>query len=256
MALCDGLVVLVTGASSGIGRGAAEIFAREGAAAVAVADVDATGGRETVARVERAGSRGLFLEVDVSDETAIRRMVAEVAQRFGRLDCAVNNAAICPPATSFHTIETEQWERVIRTDLTSVFWSLKYELIQMLAQEAVDGRRGAIVNTSSGAGIVPAPGQPWYTAAKHGVLGLTKNVASEYREQGIRCNAICPGLTDTPMLQRSLATAPPAIAAAIRQSGTMGRPEDVAEAAVWLCSPAARWISGQSLVADGGSLMR
>jgi NAD(P)-dependent dehydrogenase (short-subunit alcohol dehydrogenase family) len=256
MALCDGLVVLVTGASSGIGRAAAEIFAREGAAAVVVADVDAAGGRETVAYVERAGARGCFLEVDVSDERAIEQMVSETVSRFGRLDCAHNNAAICPAATSFHTIETEQWERVIRTNLTSVFWCLKYELIQMLAQPAVEGRRGAIVNTSSGAGIIPAPGQPWYTAAKHGVLGLTKNVASEYKDQGIRCNAICPGITDTQMLRRSLEIAPPAVAQAIRASGGMGRPEDVAAAAVWLCSPAARWVNGQSLVTDGGSLFR
>jgi len=256
MALCSGSIALVTGAASGIGRAAAEIFAREGAAAVAVADVDAAGGRETAARIEARGSRSLFLEVDVCDEGAIRGMVGEVAARFGRLDCALNNAAICPPAAAFHTIETADWERVIRSDLTSVFWCLKYELVQMLAQEPVDGRRGAIVNTSSGAGIVPSPGMAWYTAAKHGVLGLTKNVASEYRQLGISCNAICPGVTDTRMLRASLDQAPPEIGAAIRASGSMGRPEDVAEAAVWLCSAAARWVNGQSLVTDGGSLMR
>jgi NAD(P)-dependent dehydrogenase (short-subunit alcohol dehydrogenase family) len=144
---------------------------------------------------------------------------------------------------------------MIAVNLTSVFFCLKYEIRQMLKQDSIDGRRGAIVNTSSGAGFVPAPGQPHYTAAKHGVVGLTRSAAQEYAKEGIRTNAICPGLTETAMVSNI----PPDLMDKLKRTlpgGEIGRADDVAAAAVWLCSAAARWVNGQSLVVDGGGVLR
>jgi NAD(P)-dependent dehydrogenase (short-subunit alcohol dehydrogenase family) len=243
--LLEGRVALVTGAASGIGRAAAEQLAREGAR-VAIVDVDEAGARETAQRIAQAGGEAYFARADVSD--------ADAAARFGRLDCALNNAGITDPPRAFHELDPAAWQRMIAVNLSSVFWCMQAEIRQMLEQPARDGLRGVIVNTASGAAFVPAPGQPHYTAAKHGVVGLTRCAASEYQSQGIRCNAICPGLTDTPMVRGFLAASPPEVAEAVRRStrGTLGRPEDVAALAVWLCSDQARWVNGQSILVDGG----
>jgi NAD(P)-dependent dehydrogenase (short-subunit alcohol dehydrogenase family) len=258
LGLHAGAVALVTGAASGIGRASAEQFAREGARVV-LADVDEAGGRETAQRIARAGGEALFLRVDVSDPDAVAALLGRIADRFGRLDCAHNNAGISSSPQAFHELPAADWHRMLAVNLSSVFWCMQAEIRQMLAQPARGGRRGAIVNTASGAGIVPAPGQPHYTAAKHGVLGLTKCAAAEYQAQGIRANAICPGLTDTAMVRAFLAASPPGLADAVRRTvpgGELGRPEDVAALAVWLCSEQARWVNGQGIVVDGGGVMR
>jgi NAD(P)-dependent dehydrogenase (short-subunit alcohol dehydrogenase family) len=256
--LHQGRVALVTGAGSGIGRAAAEQLAREGAR-VAVVDLDEPSCRETAQHIERAGGQVIALFRDVSDPGAADDLVRRTVERFGRLDCALNNAGISDPPRPFHELDASAWQRMLAVNLTAVFWCMQAEIRQMLAQPAKDGRRGAIVNTASGAAIVPAPGQPHYTAAKHGVLGLTKCAAAEYQAQGIRANAICPGLTDTRMVREFLAGSPPELAQAVRRTvpgGELGRPEDVAELAVWLCSDQARWVNGQSIVVDGGGVMR
>lgn len=250
--LVEGKVVMVTGAGSGIGRAGASIFAREGAAHVYVADRDEAGGEAAVAEVTGAGGKATFLPADVTDEAAVAQLVRRVVDEQGRLDCAWNNAGITDASRPFHELDLEHWDQMIKVNLTAAFLCMKHELVQMVAQGG-----GAIVNTSSGAGLVGAPGLPHYTAAKHGVLGLTKVAAQEYAGRGIRVNAVCPGMVDTPMLRSwdvpkeiwdSLVAAMP--------GGKLGRPEQVAEAAVWLCSDRADWVSGLSMAVDGGGLSR
>lgn len=256
MGIHRGKTALVTGAAGGIGRAAAEIFAREGAR-VAVVDRNGEGARETLARIEAAGGTGIVLEADVSDEESVAAMVSRCADEFGRLDCAFNNAGISGSQRSFHELPLAEWQETLDINLTGVFLCLKHELVQMVQQDLVEGARGALVNTSSGAGIVPAPGQPHYTAAKHGVLGITKNVAQEYAKRKIRCNAVLPGVTDTPMLKAVMEQAEPGyrdFMESISVGGVLTQAEEVAEAAVWLCSQQARRVSGQSLIVDGGGV--
>ncbi len=254
MGAFEGRVALVTGAARGIGRAVAERLGGEGARVV-VADRDEEAGRSVVKELEGRGAEAAFVPVDVADEASVDAMVTFAVERFGKLDAAINNAGISDPPRAFVELSTEAWERMIAVNLSSVFFCLRAELRQMLGQPPEDGRRGAIVNVSSGAGIVAAPGQPHYTAAKHGVLGLTKAAAQEYAGQGLRVNAICPGATETPMMLAN----PPGFVELMRRTtpgGELGRPEDVAAAAVWLCSPDARWVNGQSLVVDGGGVVR
>jgi NAD(P)-dependent dehydrogenase (short-subunit alcohol dehydrogenase family) len=246
-------VVLITGSGSGIGRAGALIFAREGAAHIYVVDRDAVGGRETVEQVQAAGGSASFVQADVTDEAGVAALIARAVAEHGRLDCAWNNAGITDQSRPFHELDLEAWNRMVAINLTAVFLCMKHEVAQMLAQGG-----GAIVNTSSGAGLVAAPGLPHYTAAKHGVLGLTKSAAQEYNGQGIRVNAVCPGMVDTPMLQgwiKSLGGLPKQLMASL-PGGKLGQPEQVAHAAVWLCSDAADWVSGLSMVVDGGGLSR
>ena len=246
-------VALVTGGGSGIGQAAAVLFTRKGAK-VAVADRDAEGGADTVAQIEAEGGQGRFFAVDVTDEAQVEGLVASTVSAFGKLDCAFNNAGITHPSRLFHELTLDQWNEMIAVNLTSVFLCMKHEIIQMLAQS--DG--GAIVNTASGAAIVPAPGQPHYTAAKRGVLGLTTYAADELNNQGIRVNAVCPGMIDTPMVASWRASSPEMAEAVIQHmpGQRLGRPEEVAEAAVWLCSDEARWVSGDTMVVDGGMVCR
>lgn len=253
MGLVDGKVVLVTGAASGMGRAGAAIFAREGAAHVYVIDVDAEGAAETAEIVGRAGGSATAVDIDVTDEDAVVGVVRRVAGEAGRLDCAWNNAGINDVSRPFPELTRAAWDRMLAVNLTSVFLCMREELRQMQAQGG-----GAIVNTSSGAGLIAAPFLPHYTAAKHGVLGLTKAAAQEFNGQGIRVNAVCPGMVDTPMIQDWFRTSPDVANAvlATMPGGRLGRPEQVAEAAVWLCSDAADWVSGLSMVVDGGQLNR
>ena len=255
--LALGKVVLVTGAAGGIGRAAARQFAGQGAAHVVAADLDAAGAAETAEAINRdssaASASASAAVVDVTDEAAVEALIDGIVDEHGRLDAAFNNAGVSDSMSQFHELGAARWDRMIAVNLTSVFLCMKHELRQMAAQ-----RRGAIVNTSSGAGVVAAPGQPHYTAAKHGVVGLTKAAAQEYARSGIRVNAVLPGSTDTPMI-RAFIGDDPGIAKLIASTNIGGRlltPDEVAETAVWLASDAASMVNGQSLIVDGGGLVR
>jgi NAD(P)-dependent dehydrogenase (short-subunit alcohol dehydrogenase family) len=249
----DGKVVLVTGGAGGIGAAAAALFAGRGASVV-VADRDLAGAASTVADIRAAGGVAVEHAVDVSDLDSVGALVDAAVASYGRLDCAFNNAGISLGVDAFTDVSIDDWQRVIAINLTGVFWCMQAELRQLVRQ----GDGGVIVNTSSGAGVVAAPGQPAYTASKHGVLGLTKLAAQEYARSGIRVNAILPGTTDTPMLRRFLAENPEMEKPMRRMTATgeFGLPDKVAEAAVWLCSDAASFVSGESMLVDGGQVCR
>lgn len=243
----DGKVALVTGAGGGIGRAAAIAFARSGAR-VLVADVKDDGGAETVALIEAAGGQALYQRCDVSDGAQVKVMVSTAVQAFGRLDCAFNNAGI--NVLTADEYEDENWARSIGVNLTGVMMCMREEAEVMLKQGV-----GAIVNTASINGLVGNPSQPGYTATKHGVVGLTRHGALRWAKAGIRVNAVCPGVIETPM------TAPLVANPEMRQvidsmtpMGRMGKAEEIAEAVVWLCSDAASFVTGHPMVIDGGAI--
>lgn len=244
----EGKVALVTGAAMGIGRASAELFAREGAAVV-VADIDEDGGRATVAMIEDAGGRASFVRADVSVKADVEAMVQYAVDTFGGLDCAHNNAGIAAPMAPLADYSDDAWDRTIAVMLTGVYRCMKAEIPRMLERGG-----GAIVNTASGVGLVAYPNQAAYTASKHGVIGLTKVAALDYGALGIRVNAICPGTARTPMVDAAIRY-DPSIDAHLKSMhpiGRIGEASEVAEAAVWLCSPAASFVLGVALPVDGG----
>ena len=254
MTLVAGKVVMVTGAGSGIGRAASLLYAAEGASHVAIVDRDGPGADATLDLLRSSGGSGVSYEVDVTDEVAVEDLVDGIVEEHGRIDVAFNNAGISHPSTPFHELGRYAWEEMLAVNLTGVFLCMKHELRHM-----VEAGSGAIVNTSSGAGVVPAPGQPHYTAAKHGVLGLTRSAASEYVRAGIRCNAVLPGLVDTPMIAGEDGVLSTRAREALKRytpTGELLQPEQVAAVAVWLSSDAAGAVNGQSLVVDGGGILR
>jgi NAD(P)-dependent dehydrogenase (short-subunit alcohol dehydrogenase family) len=243
-------VALVTGASSGIGRASALAFARAGAKVVA-ADVTESGGSETVELIKAGGGKAVFIKTDVSKSSEVSSLIDQIVARFGKLDVAHNNAGIEGVMAATHECAEDNWDAIIDTNLKGVWLCLKYEIPQMLKQGF-----GAVVNTSSVAGLVGLKGCPAYAASKHGVIGLTKTAALEYAKAGIRINAVCPGLIRTPMIARHVKDDLQKETNLIgyQPLGRMGTPEEVAGAVLWLCSDAASYITGTAVQIDGGLL--
>jgi NAD(P)-dependent dehydrogenase (short-subunit alcohol dehydrogenase family) len=251
MGALDGRVGLVTGAGSGLGRACSQLLAREGARVVVV-DVQRDRGEETVNLVKGAGGDAIFAEADVSSSPAVQTMVRAAVDTYGRLDCAINSAGMGVGGFPLAETPEEDWQRGIDVMLTGVFLCMKYEIPPML-----DLGRGAIVNIVSGGGVVGAPGLSSYIAAKTGAVGLTRVAALDYGARGIRINAVSPGTMRTPMLRWSTGGADPTAeqldAMARRQPiGRLAEPEEVAEAAVWLCTDAASYVIGATFSVDGG----
>ena len=246
----EGKVALVTGGASGIGRATALTFAREGAKLV-VADMNADGGHQTVHMITENGGEATFVRTDVSKATAVAAMISTTVETYGRLDCAHNNAGIgSRPRVPLHECSEETWDRVLGINLKGVWLCMKYEIIQMLTQGS-----GTIVNTASIMGLVGSwSGSGAYNASKHGVVGLTKTAALEYAKLGIRVNAVCPGYIRTPLLAETLTRQPEMEAQIVARHpvGRMGKPEEIAEAVVWLCSDAASFVTGHTMTVDGG----
>jgi NAD(P)-dependent dehydrogenase (short-subunit alcohol dehydrogenase family) len=247
--ILDGKVALITGAGSGIGRATAKVFAREGAKLV-LADIVAEAVQETLGLIKQSGGIGIALKVDVTKFVDAEGAVAKAVESYGRLDCAFNNAGIEGEAALTHKCSEENWHRVISINLTGVWLCMKAEIAQMLKQ----GGGGAIVNTSSLAGLVGVPGGPAYVAAKHGVAGLARAAALEYGKHNIRVNAVCPGPIRTPMLGRLMQLTKGGEQSFVRSEPLrrLGEPEEIGETVAWLCSDRASYVTGLPMPVDGG----
>jgi NAD(P)-dependent dehydrogenase (short-subunit alcohol dehydrogenase family) len=240
-----GKVALVTGASSGIGRATARAFAAAGATVV-LSDVNAEGGEAAAQEIRAGGSEATFIQADVSQAADVTRLIAGTVARYGRLDCAFNNAGILGGVSRVAEVAEDEFDRLISVNLKGVWLCLKEEILQMQRQ----GGGGAIVNTASIAGIRGSGWLPIYSTTKHGVVGLTRSAALAYAGDGIRVNAICPGyvdtamVRDTPLLQQRAAERTPL--------GRLATPEEIAAAVIWLCSDASSYMTGEAMVLDGG----
>jgi NAD(P)-dependent dehydrogenase (short-subunit alcohol dehydrogenase family) len=243
-----GRVAFITGAGSGIGRATALAFAAHGAA-VAVSDRTEKGLHETARLIEDQGGHALPVLCDVIRSDDVAAAVAAAVRQFGRLDFAFNNAGVEQPVAPLHEISDEQWDRIIDINLRGVFYGMKHQVPAMLATGG-----GAIVNTSSGAGVIGIAGQSAYAASKHAVIGLTKAAALDYAAAGVRVNAVCPGIIETPMMDRFSGGTEEGRQRVIGQEpvGRMGRPEEIASAVLWLCSDLGAFTVGHALVIDGG----
>ncbi len=247
MAKMDGKIALVTGAAAGIGRESALAFARAGAKVV-VSDITVDAGEETVAMIEAAGGEAVFVKADVSNQADVNALVSKAVETYGRLDFAHNNAGIEGIPAPCGECTEENWDKTIAINLTGVFYCCKAEIAQMLKQGG-----GAIVNTASVAGLVGFAGIPAYTASKHGVNGLTKQIALDYAKENIRVNSVCPGVIHTAMIDRFTGGDPDALAAmtASEPVGRLGKPSEVADAVVYLCSDEASFVTGINMPVDG-----
>jgi NAD(P)-dependent dehydrogenase (short-subunit alcohol dehydrogenase family) len=242
-----GKVALITGGGSGIGRATAMLFAREGAK-VLVADYNADGGERVARAIKEAGGEAIFHAADVSNHKEVEAMVAKTVSTFGRLDCAFNNAGIEGEFSATPECTLENWQRVIAINLSGVFYCMKYEIPEMLKTGG-----GTIVNTSSICGLAGIANTSAYTAAKHGVAGLTKTAALEFSSKGIRVNAVCPGFIRTPMVARVMDRGSFDEKAVIQTHpiNRLGQPEEIAETVLWLSSDASSFVSGVPMPVDG-----
>jgi len=245
-----GKVAIVTGGTSGIGRDTAVLFAEAGAKVVVAGRREAEG-KETIDLIRAAGGDGLLVKTDVSRAADVRALVQKTVEKFGRLDVAFNNAGIEGSWSPIAEQSEEDWDSTIDINLKGVWLCLKYEIQQMLKQ----GGGGVIVNMASVAGFIGCPGAATYCASKHGVMALTKSAALETARSGIRVNVVCPAVIETPMGER-LWGEPEAkkFALGLHPIGRFGKPEEIADAVVWMCSDGASFMTGQSLVLDGGFL--
>ena len=247
----EGKSALVTGGASGIGRATALAFAREGAR-VAVADIMQDAAQRTVTEIEAMGGQALAIACDVTDDDAVKAMIAATVDAFGGLDCAFNNAGIAPYQVNaggqkIADVAPEAWRRLIDVNLTGVWLCLRHEVAQMRAQ----GSGGVIINTASILGLIGSATSSAYVAAKHGVVGLTKVAAADHAEDNIRVNAVCPGYIETPMTEETMRRRGGRIMARVPMA-RMGTAGEIAEAVVWLCSPKASFVTGVSWAVDGG----
>ena len=247
----EGKSALVTGGASGIGRATALAFAREGAR-VAVADIMQDAAQRTVTEIEAMGGQAMAIACDVTDDDAVKAMIAATVDAFGSLDCAFNNAGIAPYQVNaggqkIADVAPEAWRRLIDVNLTGVWLCLRHEVAQMRAQ----GSGGVIINTASILGLVGTATSSAYVAAKHGVVGLTKVAAADHAEDNIRVNAVCPGYIETPMTEETMRRRGERIMARVPMA-RMGKAVEIAEAVVWLCSPKASFVTGVSWAVDGG----
>jgi glucose 1-dehydrogenase len=250
----EGKVAIITGAAMGMGEATARLFAAAGAH-VLVSDVNAQVGEATVDRIQSEGGTASFCRADVSKAGDVEGMVRTAVERYGRLDCAVNNAAVAPDTHPIAELDEAEFDRVLAVDLKGVALSLRYEVGQMLEQ----GDGGAIVNIGSVSSFRPQPSNAAYVAAKHGVIGLSKVASLENAPRGIRVNTVCPGAIDTPMIRAALetvGTTEAEFAPLISLFGRFGQPEEVAQASLWLCSDQASYVTGAVLAVDAGFTSR
>jgi NAD(P)-dependent dehydrogenase (short-subunit alcohol dehydrogenase family) len=241
-------VALVTGGSSGLGKAAALAFADAGYGVV-VADVAVDGAEDTVERIRAQGKEAFFVETDVSKPHEVEALIEATMATYGRLDCAFNNAGIEGVMAETADCTEDNWDRTLAVNLKSVWLCMKHEIPRMLERGG-----GAIVNCASIAGLVGFSNLPAYTASKHGIVGLTRSAALEYAKRGIRVNAVCPGVIQTPMVDRVFGEQPDMKErlAAGEPVGRLGRPEEIAGAVLWLCSDQASFVTGQAIAVDGG----
>lgn len=240
-----GKVAFITGAASGIGRATALAFAAEGAR-VAVTDRSEEALERLRAEIEGAGGEALAIRCDVSAPEEVEAAVARTVERFGRLDCAFNNAGVENKATPVHEIDLAEWDRILNINLRGAFTCMKHELAQMVAQGG-----GVVVNSSSGAGIRGVAGGAAYAASKHAIIGLTRSAALDYANKNIRVNAVLPGNIETPMMDR-FTEGDLQKAIDLQPVGRLGKPEEIAEAVLWMCSDRGGFVTGAATVIDGG----
>lgn len=244
-------VAIVTGAASGMGAATARLFAARGARVV-VSDIDDDGGERVVEAIRQAGGEAAYVRADVSDEAQVAALVARAVALFGRLDCAVNNAASHPDDKPIGEVDIDRFDRIVAINLRSVVLCMKYQVRQMLTQSG-----GSIVNIGSVSSRRARVNNCAYVATKHAIIGLTKSGALEYADRGIRVNAVLPGTIDSPMMRNRIAEiglAEAEVAAKFSPMRRFGQPQEVAEASLWLCSDAASYVTGQALAVDGGYL--
>lgn len=245
-------VALVTGAASGMGLAAARAFAQAGAA-VALVDVSGDAVNAAADELAAAGHKVIAIRCDVADMGQVEAMVKQVVSTFGRLDAAFNNAGVQSPVAATADADPKDYDFVMGVNLRGIWNCMKFELQQMRKQGS-----GAIVNNSSLGGLVGIAERGIYHASKHGVVGLTKSVGLECAPLGIHVNAICPGIIETPMVSGMLESQPEAMADLMKEVpiGRLGRAEEIADAVLWLCSPASTFVIGHALPVDGGYTVR